>query len=94
MERNERSVFALIDGHRMHVYETGVESETTLVFLSGSGTVSPVHDFKVLYEKLSGKSQYLSSISNMNPEKDMNIVDTDDHGPGIASAGPVVLSNT
>ena len=54
MERNERSVFALIDKHRMHVYETGVESGTTLVFMSGSGTVSPVHDFKVLYEKLSG----------------------------------------
>ena len=54
MERNERSVFALIDKHRMHVYETGVESETTFVFMSGSGTVSPVYDFKVLYEKLSG----------------------------------------
>ena len=31
MERNERSVYALIDKHRMHVYETGVESEMTLV---------------------------------------------------------------
>ena len=55
MERNDRSVFALIDKHRMHVYETGVESGTTLVFMSGSGTVSPVHDFKVLYEKLSDR---------------------------------------
>ena len=54
MERNERSVFALIDRHRMHVYETGIESDTTLVFMSGSGTVSPVHDFKNLYDKLSG----------------------------------------
>lgn len=54
MERSERSVFALIDGNRMHIYETGVESETTLVFMSGSGTVSPVLDFKILYEKLSG----------------------------------------
>ena len=53
MERNERSVFPVIDKHRMHVYETGVESETTLVFMSGSGTVSPVLDFKILYEKLS-----------------------------------------
>ena len=53
MERNERSVFPVIDKHRMHVYETGVESETTLVFMSGSGTVSPVYDFKILYEKLS-----------------------------------------
>ena len=53
-ERYERSVNALIDKHRMHIYETGVESETTLVFMSGSGTVSPVHDFKILYEKLSG----------------------------------------
>ena len=54
MGRNERSVFALIDRHRMHVYETGIESDTTLVFMSGSGTVSPVHDFKNLYDKLSG----------------------------------------
>ena len=54
MSFNQRSVFPVIDKHRMHVYETGVESGTTLVFMSGSGTVSPVHDFKILYEKLSG----------------------------------------
>ena len=49
-----RSEFALVDGHRMHIFVTGAESGTTLVFMSGSGTVSPALDFKILYEKLSG----------------------------------------
>lgn len=53
-ERNEESVFASVDNHRMHVFMTGVSDGMKLVFLSGSGTVSPVHDFKVLFEKLGG----------------------------------------
>ena len=36
-----RSEFVLVDGHRMHIFVTGAESGTTLVFMSGSGTVSP-----------------------------------------------------
>ena len=47
-----QSVFALVDGHRMHVYQTGIEIGPKLVFMSGSGTVSPVHDFKILYQEL------------------------------------------
>ena len=47
-----QSVFALVDGHRMHVYQTGIEGGPKLVFMSGSGTVSPVHDFKILYQEL------------------------------------------
>lgn len=49
----DRHMYALVDTHRMHVYRTGVECGPKLVFLSGSGTISPVHDFKILYEKLS-----------------------------------------
>ena len=37
-----------VDGHKMCVYTTG-EGEQTLLFLSGSGTVSPIRDFKSLY---------------------------------------------
>lgn len=41
-----------IDNHRMHVFATGDESKPKLVLMSGSGTVAPVFDFKILYEKL------------------------------------------
>lgn len=41
-----------IDNHKMHVYSAGDERQPKLVFMSGSGTVSPVYDFRILYEKL------------------------------------------
>ena len=41
-----------IDGHKLHLFRTGDETKPKLVFMSGSGTVSPVYDFKILYEKL------------------------------------------
>lgn len=42
-----------VDGHKMSVYIEG-EGEKTLVFMSGSGTASPILDFKSLYSLLSG----------------------------------------
>lgn len=43
-----------VNGHKMHVYAEGEKSEKpTLVFMSGSGTVAPVYDFKSLYVELS-----------------------------------------
>ena len=44
--------FVEVDGHKMNVYTEG-KGEHTLMFLSGSGTVSPVLDFKSLYSLLS-----------------------------------------
>ncbi|MBQ6440267.1 MAG: alpha/beta hydrolase [Mogibacterium sp.] len=41
-----------IDNHKMHVFAAGDESKARLVLMSGSGTVAPVYDFKILYEKL------------------------------------------
>ena len=41
-----------VDGHNMSVYIEG-EGATTLVFMSGSGTCSPILDFKSLYSLLS-----------------------------------------
>jgi len=41
-----------IDGSDMCVYSEG-KGDHTLVFLSGSGTVSPIYDFKTLYSRLS-----------------------------------------
>ena len=41
-----------VDGHNMSVYSEGT-GKTTLVFMSGSGTCSPILDFKSLYTLLS-----------------------------------------
>ena len=45
-----------VDGHRMCVYTCG-EGDHTLVFLAGSGTVSPILDFKGLSRLLSDDCQ-------------------------------------
>ena len=41
-----------INGHKIHVYRDGNKDAPKIVFMSGHCTVSPVYDFKVLYEKL------------------------------------------
>lgn len=41
-----------VNNHNMHVYTEG-QGDTTLVFLSGAGTSSPLLDFKSLYSLLS-----------------------------------------
>ena len=43
----------IICNHKIHIYKSGDAGNPALVFLAGSGTVAPVYDFKVLYEKLS-----------------------------------------
>ncbi len=48
----KKKVYINDDGNKLHVYTKG-EGDTTLVFMSGLGTSSPVYDFKVLYNKLS-----------------------------------------
>lgn len=42
-----------INGHNIHIYRQGNLSKPKILLMSGSGTVAPVYDFKVLYEKLS-----------------------------------------
>lgn len=42
-----------VDGHNIHLYRLGNINNPKIVLMSGSGTVAPVYDFKVLYEKLS-----------------------------------------
>ncbi len=44
-----------VDGHNVHVYCVGNTNNPKIVLMSGSGTVAPVYDFKILYEKLSKK---------------------------------------
>lgn len=45
-----------VDGHDMSIYVEGT-GDTTLVFMSGGGTCSPILDFKSLYSLLSGTYQ-------------------------------------
>lgn len=44
--------FVTINQHKIHIYRQGNISNPKLIFMSGSGTVAPVYDFKILYEKL------------------------------------------
>ena len=41
-----------INEHKIHVYRDGNADAPVIVFMAGHCTVSPVYDFKVLYEKL------------------------------------------
>ncbi len=45
-----------VDGHNMSIYVEGT-GDTTLVFMSGGGTCSPILDFRSLYSFLSGTYQ-------------------------------------
>ena len=44
--------FVKINQHNIHIYIKGNVDKPKIVFMSGSGTVAPVYDFKILYEKL------------------------------------------
>lgn len=44
--------YVIIDDHKMHIYRSGNTAGQKLVFMSGSATVAPVYDFKILYQKL------------------------------------------
>lgn len=44
--------FVTINNHNIHIYRQGNKNKPKIVFMSGSGTVAPVYDFKILYEKL------------------------------------------
>ena len=44
--------FVEINDHKIHVYRTGNSDKPKLVLMSGSSTVAPVYDFKILYTKL------------------------------------------
>lgn len=41
-----------VNHHKIHVYRDGNPDAPVILFMSGHCTVSPVYDFKVLYEKL------------------------------------------
>ena len=47
-----KGVHVTVDGHNIHVYSVGDTNKPQIVLMSGSGTVAPVYDFKILYERL------------------------------------------
>lgn len=73
-----------VDGHDMSVYIEG-DGDTTLVFMSGAGTCSPILDFKSLYSLLSDEYQIVvvekfgygfSDIVDKNRDIDSMLEDT------------------
>ncbi len=52
LEKNGKSEYVPVSGHKMHIFTAGNENGQKLVFMAGSGTAAPVYDFKILYGKL------------------------------------------
>ncbi|MCR4685389.1 MAG: alpha/beta hydrolase, partial [Lachnospiraceae bacterium] len=51
-ELRHNGEYVIVRNHRIHIFRAGNGNGPKLVFLSGSGTVAPVYDFKILYQKL------------------------------------------
>jgi len=73
-----------VNNHKMHVYTEG-KGAVTLVFMSGSGTCSPVYDFKTLFSRMSDEYQIavvekagygFSEITNMPRDIDTVLLET------------------
>jgi hypothetical protein len=73
-----------VNNHKMHIYTEGAGTPS-LVFLSGSGTPSPLYDFKALFSKMTDKYQIavlekagygFSEISNVSRDIDTILFET------------------
>ena len=54
-ELRHNGEYVIVKNHKIHIFRAGNANGPKLVFLSGSGTVAPVYDFKILYQKLQEK---------------------------------------
>lgn len=88
-----------VNGHNMHVYMEG-EGDTTLVFMSGGGTSSPVLDFKSLYSLLSHKYRTVvvekagygfSDVVDVNRDIDTILSETREALSKAEISGPYIL---
>lgn len=88
-----------VDGHQMSVYTEGT-GDTTLVFLSGGGTCSPILDFKSLYSLLNNEYKIavvekfgygFSDIVDKNRDIDSILEDTRAAMTGAGLTPPYVL---
>jgi pimeloyl-ACP methyl ester carboxylesterase len=73
-----------VNNHKIHIYTEG-KGTPSLVFLSGSGTSSPMYDFKTLFTKMSDEYQIavlekagygFSEITNMSRDIDTILFET------------------
>jgi pimeloyl-ACP methyl ester carboxylesterase len=73
-----------VNNHKIHIYTEG-EGNPNLIFMSGSGTYSPMYDFKALYSKMTDeykitvieKAGYgFSEISNISRDIDTLLYET------------------
>ena len=88
-----------VDGHDMSVYSEG-NGDTTLVFMSGAGTCSPILDFKSLYSLLSDEYKIavvekfgygFSDIVDKNRDIDSILEDTRTALTAAGLSAPYVL---
>jgi hypothetical protein len=88
-----------VNGYKMNVYSEG-EGEETLVFMSGSGTCSPVLDFKSLYSLLSDDYRIVvveklgygfSDVTDADREIDSILSDTREALSLSGIQGPFIL---
>jgi len=73
-----------VNNHKIHIYTEG-KGNPNLIFMSGSGTYSPIYDFKALYSKMSDeykitvieKAGYgYSEITNISRDIDTLLYET------------------
>jgi hypothetical protein len=73
-----------VNNHKIHIYTEG-RGTVTLVFMSGSGTCSPMYDFKTLFSRMSDEYQIavveragygFSEITNMSRDIDTILFET------------------
>lgn len=88
-----------VDGHYMSIYSEG-HGDTTLVFMAGGGTSSPILDFKSLYSILSDKYKIVvverfgygfSDIVNTSRDVDTVLEETRSGLQKAGIIGPYVL---
>lgn len=88
-----------VNGHKMHLYTEG-EGDTTLVFMAGGGTSSPVLDFKSLYSLLSHKYKIVvvekagygfSDVVDVNRDIDSILSETREVLSKAGIGGPYIL---
>ena len=79
--------FVTINNHKIHVYIDGKDNAPSIIFMAGHCTVSPVYDFKILYEKLLDDSLFTGMLDLFSSLIDgiSNFIDT------IGGAGPALL---
>jgi hypothetical protein len=73
-----------VNSHKIHIYSEG-EGNPPLVFMSGSGTCSPMYDFKTLFSRMSDEYRIavveragygFSEITNMSRDIDTILFET------------------